>query len=259
MTEAAIQKPFQIDEYIMHHVLNSHEWHIPFLPPIHLPQYFSLHAVMLVICSSLLILFFCILYDKKRRVPTGLTNALEAVVQFIRDDIAITSLGREDGIKFTPLLCTFFFFVLFLNLIGMVPFLSTATANWMVTGALASVILVLLTVGTLVRGGIKGFYHALIPSGLPGWLIPFFFVIEFLMVFIKSAALMIRLFANMLAGHMVILSLLGLVVMLGVFALPSVILAIAVSCLEVFVAFLQAYIFTLLSAVFIGQMYHPEH
>ncbi|MBP6343530.1 MAG: F0F1 ATP synthase subunit A [Candidatus Omnitrophica bacterium] len=259
MTEAAVQKPFLIDEYIMHHVLNSHEWHIPFLPTIHLPQYFSLHAVMLVICSSILILLFCVLYDKKRRVPTGLTNALEAIVQFIRDDIAINSLGREDGIKFTPLLCNFFFFILFLNLMGMVPLFSTATANIMVTGALSAIILTMLTVGTILRGGIKGFLHALIPSGIPPVMVPFFLLIEFLMLFVKSAALMIRLFANMLAGHMVILSLLGLVVMLGVFGLPSVILAVAVSCLEVFVAFLQAYIFTLLSAVFIGQMYHPEH
>ena len=258
MSEEVVQTPFQIDQYIMHHVLNSHEWHI-FGLTIHLPKYLSLHGVMVLLAAAILITVFCFLYRKNDRVPTDLTNDLEAIVQFIRDEIAINSLGEEDGVKFTPLLCTFFFFILVLNLMGMVPVLSTATANVMVTGALAAIILTLLTVGTIMRSGIKGFLHALIPSGIPKVMIPFFFLIEFFMVFVKSAALMIRLFANMQAGHMVILSLLGLVVMLGVFATPSVVLAVAVSCLEIFVAFLQAYIFTLLSAVFISQMYHPEH
>ncbi len=259
MSQPTAHEPFQIDQYMMHHVLNSQEWHIPFLPTIHLPKYLSLHGVMVLLCAALLIVLFCLIYDKKRRVPTGLTNALEAVVQFIRDEIAIRNLGEEDGNRFTPLLCTFFFFILGLNLLGMIPIFSTATANVNVTGALAFFIFLFLTIGTIVRNGIGGFAKALSPSGVPIFILPIIFLLELIGILIKPSALMIRLFANMLAGHMVILSLLGLVVMLGAFALPVVVLAVGVSALEVFVAFLQAYIFTLLSAVFIGQMYHPEH
>jgi F-type H+-transporting ATPase subunit a len=259
MSQTASHEPFQIDQYIMHHVLNSKEWHIPGLPTIHLPGFLSLHGVMVLICAGLLIIVFCFLYDKKARVPSGITNALEAVVQFIRDEIAIRNLGEEDGIKFTPLLCTFFFFILGLNLIGMIPVFSTATANINVTGALASIIFLLLTIGTILRNGFGGFIKALSPAGVPIFVLPIIFLLEVIGILIKPGALMIRLFANMLAGHMVILSLLGLVVMLGALALPAVVLAVGVSALEIFVAFLQAYIFTLLSAVFIGQMYHPEH
>lgn len=258
MAGEVTQHPFQIDQYIMHHVLNSDKWHI-FGITIHLPDFLSLHGVMILLCAVLLVVLFCFLYDKKQRVPSGLTNALEAIVQFIRDEIAVRHLGEEDGIKYTPMLCTFFFFILGLNLLGMIPVFSTATANISVTGALASIIFILLTVGAIIKNGIGGFVKAFCPAGVPILILPVIFLLEFIGVIIKPGALMIRLFANMLAGHMVILSLIGLVVMLGAIALPAVVLAVGVSALEVFVAFLQAYIFTLLSAVFIGQMYHPEH
>ncbi len=259
MTQASAHELFKIDDYIMQHVLNSNEWHVPFLPPIHLPPILSLHAVMVILCAALLVFLFCFIYKKNERVPTGMTNALEAFVQFIRDEIAIPSLGKDDGMKLTPLLCTFFFFILSLNLIGLIPMFATATANINVTGALAFITFFLITVGAMYKNGIAGFFKALIPSGVPAPILILIFPLELVGIFIKSFALMIRLFANMLAGHMVILSLLGLVVMLGAYALPAVVLAVAVSALEVFVAFLQAYIFTLLSAVFIGQMHHPEH
>lgn len=256
---ASASGPFKIDEYVMHHVTNSHEWKIPFLPPIELPSFLSLHAVMLIICAVVLLVLFLVVYKRNQRVPTGMTNALEAFVQFIRDDIAIPSLGEKDGVHFTPLLCTFFFFILGLNLIGMVPLFATATANINVTFALSFIVLMLLIFGTMFRNGVGGFFHALIPAGVPILILPVIVVLEFMGVFIKATALTVRLFANMLAGHMVILTLLGLVVMYGLVALPALALVVAISALELFVAFLQAYVFTLLSAVFIGQMYHPEH
>ncbi len=250
---------FKLDEYIMHHVLNSQEWKIPFLPTIHLPEPLSLHAVMVMIAAVVLIVLATTLYNKNQRVPTGMTNVFEIIVLFIRDHIALPSLGKEDGVKFTPLLCTLFVFILTLNMLGLVPLFSTATANVNVTGALALVIFSFLTVGAIKRNGIGGFFHAFIPSGVPILILPVIFLLEFLGIFIKSFALMVRLFANMLAGHMVILSLLGLVVTIGYVATQSIILALGIYTLEVLVAFLQAFIFTLLAAVFIGQMYHPEH
>lgn len=250
---------FDLNEYIFHHVLDSKEWDLPFLAPIILPGFLSLHAVMLFLCSAILITLFVFLYDKKSRVPRGLTNLLEVFVVFIRDEIAIKNLGDEDGRKMAPFFCTLFFFILGLNLLGMVPAFSTATANINVTGALAAIVLGVLTIGTIMKNGFHGFFKSLTPSGVP-WPILFVLVpIEFIGVFIKAFALMIRLFANILAGHIVILSLLGLVVTIGYVALPVVFLVLFINVLELAVAFLQAFIFTFLSAIFIGLMYHPEH
>lgn len=259
MNQAPVAEPFHLDEYIMHHVMNSQQWHLPFLPSVQLPSFLPLHGLMVVLCALFLIILFCGIYRKNDRVPTGITNALEAFVQFIRDEIAIPSLGEEDGERLTPILCTLFFFILGLNIMGQIPLFAAATANVSVTAPLALITFYFMTAGAIRKNGLMGFIKAFIPSGVP-WPILFIIVpLEVLGVFIKTFALMIRLFANMLAGHMVIFSLLGLVVLFGVWALPAVALAVGISLLEVLVVFLQAYIFVLLSAVFIGQMYHPEH
>ncbi len=249
---------FQLDQYVMHHVLDSNEWRLPFLPPIQLP-FITLHGLMVVLCAVLLLVLFLGIYRRADRVPTGATNMLEAFVQFIRDEIAVPSLGEEDGLKMTPLFCTLFFFILGLNLLGMIPIFGAATANISVTMPLALIIFYMMTVVTIQKNGIMGFFKTFIPSGVPVLILPLIFVLEVMGLFIKTFALMIRLFANMLAGHMVILCLLGLIVLFGVWALPAMILAVGISLLEVLVVFLQAYIFVLLSAVFIGQMHHPEH
>lgn len=243
----------------MHHVRNSHEWLLPFWGPIPLPGFLSLHALMLVICAVFLIVLFCVFYRHQDRVPTGLTNLLEAFVQFVRDGIAIPSLGEHEGDRLTPLLCTFFFFILGLNLLGQIPLFASATANISVTCALALVTFYFMTVDTVRKNGLGGFFKAFMPAGVPVIIMPFIFLMEFIGIFIKTFALMIRLFANMLAGHMLILSLLGMVVMFGWWGSPAIVLAVGISLLELLIVFLQAYIFVLLSAVFIGQMYHPQH
>lgn len=252
-------EPFQLDQYVIHHIRDAHEWHLPFLPPIHLPAFLSLHALMLIICAGLLIYLFCFVYRKNDRVPTGVTNLLEWFVQFVRDEIAVPSLGHEDGVKLTPLFCTLFFFILGLNILGQIPLFAAATANVSVTAPLALIIFYLMTVGTIQKNGFMGFVKAFIPSGVPKLILILIVPLEVLGLFIKTFALMIRLFANMLAGHMVVSCLLGLIVMFGAWAAPAILLAVGISLLEVLVVFLQAYIFVLLSAVFIGQMHHPEH
>ena len=227
--------------------------------PVHLPAFLSLHGLMLVICALILIVLFCGLYRNQDRVPTGLTNLLEAFVQFVRDGIATPSLGQEEGERLTPLLCTFFFFILGLNLLGQIPLFVSATANISVTGPLALISFYFMTVDTVRKNGFRGFLKAFMPAGVPIIILPFIFLMEFVSLFIKTFALMIRLFANMLAGHMLILSLLGMVVLFGWWGAPAIALAVGISLLELLIVFLQAYIFVLLSAVFIGQMYHPEH
>ncbi len=253
------QSQFDLSAYIMHHVENGHEWHLPFLPVIKLPDFLSLHGLMIGIWAGCLLFIISFLYKRNQSVPSGITNLLELFVIFIRDHMAIPFLGKEDGRKLTPLLCTFFVFILGLNLMGLIPLFSTATANINVTASLALITLSFMIFGAIYKNGPMGFLKSFVPHGVPAPVLILLVPLEFLGLFIKAFALMIRLFANMLAGHIVIFALLGLVVLLGVVALPAVLLAVFISLLEVLVAFLQTYIFTLLSAMFIGQTLHPEH
>lgn len=259
--EAAGDRTAAVTEYIHHHVLASGPaWH-PF-PGVNipLPAFLPVHGLMLIIGAVLLLLLFTLGYRRRAPVQHGVGNILELFVLFIRDQIAIPNIGEHDGRKMTPLLCTFFFFILILNLLGLFPFFSTATGNINVTAGLAMVTLAVMVVGTMVKNGVGGFFKAFVPHGIPIWVLFILVPIEFAGLFIKAFALMIRLFANMMAGHIVILALLSLAVIISMWvAAVAVPVALAIYLLEVFVAFLQAYVFTLLSAIFIGQMYHPSH
>ena len=159
--------PFNLDEYIMSHVMNGREWHIPFLPPIYLPQYLSKHGVMLIICALLLIFVFVFIYRKNEGAPRGFTNFLELMILFIRDQVVFPYLGEKDGRRMMPFFCTIFFFILGLNLLGMVPIFVAATGNVNVTGALATTTLFFMIFGAIQKNGIHGFFKALTPSGVP--------------------------------------------------------------------------------------------
>jgi len=250
---------FDLADYIMHHMVNSKEWHLPFFPPIQLPGFLTLHGLMVILCAVFLIVLFCLVYRKHERVPTGITNCLEVFVLFVRDEISIACLGAEGGRKMAPFFCTVFFFILGMNLMGLIPIFATATANINVTAALALITLGFMIFGTIYLNGIKVFFKALMPSGVPGPILVILMPIEFVSLFIKSFALTIRLFANLLAGHIVIFSILGIVVIVGLAALPAILLALFIYLLEILVAFLQAYIFTFLSAMFIGQVLVSDH
>ena len=242
----------------MHHVMDAPYWQLPFLK-IPLPEFLSLHKLMVLFGAGFLVFLFAVLYRRNDPVPRGLTNFLEVIVLFVRDNICIPNMGEHDGKKMTPIFCSFFFFILTLNLMGLIPLFATATANVNVTAALALITLGFMIFGTIYKNGVGGFIQCFVPHGVP---LPILFLlvpIEFLGMFIKAFALTIRLFANMLAGHIVIFSLVGMVATFGAIALPSVALALGIYLLEIFVCLLQAYVFTLLSAMFIGQMYHPAH
>ena len=143
-----------VKSYIMHHVANSDRWHLPGLFDLEfqLPT-FSLHALMLLIAAGVLFYLFRVVYRHDQEVPTGMTNLLEIFVLFIRDDIAVTFLGEEDGRKMTPLFCSFFFFILTLNLMGLVPVFAAATGNINVTAALACVSFAFMTFGAIYKNG----------------------------------------------------------------------------------------------------------
>jgi F-type H+-transporting ATPase subunit a len=252
---------------IMHHVIDvplaiglpgREPWVV--LPSKHTA--FLLGAVLLVIVGARLAMRS---YGEKG-VPRGIGAAVEGLVLFVRDKIAEPNIGH-DGRKFTPLLCSFFSFILVAALLGLMPFAATSTGNLAVTLALATISFIAQQYAGISKYGVVGHFRNLIPPGLPAWLLPIMIPVEILSMFTKPFALMIRLFANMLAGHMVIttlillISLMGQISWLGGVAMTpvSVGLALFIMLLEILVAFIQAYIFTLLSAIFIGMYAHPAH
>lgn len=185
----------------------------------------------------------------------------------IRDDMVYPVMGKELGRKFLPYFLTIFFFILFMNLMGLVPFSATATASIFVTGALALTTLVAMVVCGMVAQGPIAFWKSLVPH-VPLALWPLMFVVEVVGLLVKPFALMIRLFANMSGGHMVVLSFMGLIFFFagsmgtgaGWGSVPlGVGFAVFIMIIESFVALLQAYIFTQLSIIFVNASVHPEH
>ncbi len=222
------------------------------------------HVVMMWIASVLLIIVVLAAVRNKSVVPRGLYNFVETLVAFVRNELAVKNIGAKDADRFVPYLVTVFFFILFLNLFGLVPFAATATANLSVTVALAFFTFVITQYAAIRSMGIGG-YLAHMTGGVPKSLAPLWVImipVEFLGLFTKPFALTVRLFANMVAGHFVILALLGLIFALNTpfVALGSVPMAIGIFLLELFVAFVQAYIFAMLSALFIGAgLVHHGH
>jgi F-type H+-transporting ATPase subunit a len=179
----------------------------------------------------------------------------------VRNEIALKNIGEKDGERFVPYLVTAFFFILFVNLFGLIPYAATATGNLGVTLALALFTFVITQYAAIKAMGLGAWLKHLtggVPWPLWGIMVP----VEILGLFTKPFALTVRLFANMLAGHIVILSLLGLIYALNSqwVAIGSVPMAMAIFMLELFVGFVQAYIFTMLSSLFIGQgLAHHGH
>ena len=192
--------------------------------------------------------------------PKGIQSFLEPVILFIRDDIAIPNLGHKYE-KYMPYLLTVFFFILINNLMGLIPtpppFGAIVTGNIAITFILATCTFIIIQ----FSGNKMYWRHVFATPGVPFWLLPIMIPVEIIGLFTKPFALMIRLFANMVAGHFVSLSLISLIFIFGslILAPVSVLFVIFMDCLEVLVAFLQAYIFTLLSALFIGMAIQEEH
>ena len=225
------------------------------------------HVLMMGLAASLLIATFQFgaHRDKSQLVPHGTAaNLLEMIVLFVRDEIAIKNIGKEEGPRYTPYLLTAFFFVLYMNLIGLFPELATPTSNLAITAGLALCTFLLTQVAGIRAAGVGGYFKHL-TGGVAPWLWPIMIPVEFLGLFTKPFALTVRLFANMLAGHIVIFFLLGLIFIFGnpALAFVSVPFAMGIYFLELFVALVQTYIFTMLSSLFIGMAvamgHHEEH
>ena len=233
------------------------------------------HVVFMFLAALLCLLVFIPIGRAMRdkytdRAPSGLANAMEALIIYFRDEVVRRNIGHGAD-AYTGYILTLFFFILFMNLLGLMPFGSTATGNFMVTGALALMTFVVVEISGMRTLGFKGYMRTIFyaPPGLPpigqAALLVILTPVEFLGKLTKPFALMIRLFANMMAGHTLVLSLLGFIFLFSgigaakwLVAGGSVLIVIAIMALEVFVAFLQAYIFAMLSAVFIGLIRHAH-
>lgn len=258
----------------------GYEVELPRWEPLHLgPLTIDLsptkHVVWLWIAGSLcaLVLIWTarVTHGKRaHRAPSGLGNAIEAFVIYLRDEVVMRNIGKG-GEKYVPFVLTLFFFILFVNLMGLVPFGSTATGNIMVTGALAVLSLIVIEIGGLLEIGPKAYLGTIvfIPKGMH-WLGAIVMAIimtpiELVAKFARIFALAIRLFANMIAGHLVILSLIGLIFVAGqagvikyvVWPAP-VAMTVGIMAMEIFIALLQAYIFAILTSVFIGLVRHAH-
>jgi F-type H+-transporting ATPase subunit a len=290
----------QID--IAHHIGNSHEIEIPFgswihpsLRVVHLPdnwkiplgtaangqpRYLDLsptkHLVFLLLAAVLVTLVMALSSrsvaraQARGRPPRGFAGAMEAMVLWVRQEVVLPNVGHH-GEGYAPYLLTVFFFVLAMNLLGLLPWGATATSNISVTAALAIMAFIVIELTGMRTLGFQGYMKTIfyLPPGLPGGpggallkvlLLVVMTPIELIGKLAKPFALAVRLFANMTSGHVLVLALLGLTFLFQSYfvGIGASLLATGVMVLEVFVAFLQAFVFTLLTAVFIGLM-RAEH
>jgi len=277
---------------LMHHLLDGPEiefmvlgrgfvWHLPQWEPVHLGPLtldFSptKHVVFMWLAALLCLAVFIPIGRAMKgkytsKAPSGLANAMEAMILYFRDEVVRRNIGHGAD-AYTGYILTLFFFILAMNMFGLLPFGATATGNFMVTGALALVTFVVTEISGMRALGFGGYMRTIFyaPPGLnpvgQAIMLVILTPVEFLGKLTKPFALMIRLFANMMAGHTLVLSLLGMIFMFasagavvaGGVSVASIAMVTAIMMLEIFVALLQAYIFAMLTTVFIGLIRHAH-
>ena len=264
---------------LISHVQDAEAFHIIRGWEIPIPQPFAAlgfritkFMVVELIAALLMIAIFVPLARRLRSggAPRGrLANIFEAMLIFIRDEVARPSIGEHYADRFLPFLWTLFFFVLFGNLLGMLPWLGSPNGSLSCTTAMAAVTFIVVVGAGMKTFGIVGFWkgqvpHVEIPFVMGIFLKPMLFAIEVVGLLVKHAILAMRLFANMFAGHLVLVVIMGFIVQLagtwiwyGV-APVSVLGSVALNLLELLVCFIQAYVFTFLAAIFIGMAVHQH-
>ncbi len=225
---------------------------------------------MLLMLMLMLVMFSGMARSYTKRpgqAPTGLTNAMEPLVLFIRDEVAVPNIGAQKADKFLPFLMTVFFFIFFANLLGLVPFIG----GFNVTGTLGiTMVMAAMVFAITTFNGNKHYWgHLFWPPGVPLFVMPIIIPIEIVGMLLKPIVLMIRLTANISAGHIIILSFTSLVFIFGQggdalaagygVGIFSTAFMIFMYCLELLVAFLQAFVFTLLAAIYFGEATHEAH
>ncbi|MEK7395249.1 MAG: F0F1 ATP synthase subunit A [Fibrobacterota bacterium] len=272
-----------LSEFILHHIVDGHKWQIlPFeWAVVNVPAPLSLHVLMLLIGALFTFLLARTAANRVNLLPgSPVGHMVEVLLLYIRDEVARPNIGKKDGDKWVPFLATAFFFILVLNLMGLVPAFAGATANISVTAALALMVFLVFNIAGMIHNGPFHYIKNIIPSGVPFWVLPILVPIEIISIFIRAFSLTIRLFANMTAGHIMILVITGLISVLapmisgglhGILGGASNSIALAliapfplafllfILVIKVAVCFLQAFVFTFLSSLYIGGALHQEH
>jgi len=263
--------------HLLDHLKDSREIEIPFghielpaIPPIQIGEFTidispTKHVVFLFVAAIIVAVMTirAARRNAREKVPSGIGNLIEVYVVFVRDEIVLKTMGTG-GLPYLPYLLTTFLFILILNLLGLLPYGATATGNLSVTATLALIAFVMIQVAAIRAQGL-GHYLAHLTGGVSWWLWPIMIPIEILGLFTKPFALAMRLFANMTGGHIVILALVGFIFIARsyLFAPIPVLFVVAINLLEILVALIQAYIFTMLTALFMGlgipRGGHAEH
>ncbi len=259
------------------HVKDTESFHFPFWHPA-IPEVliqfgitkFVIIELAVLVVMALLFIPLAVKIKGGRPIQGRFWNMIEAVLVFLKEQVIEPSIGKKNAAPYVPFLWALFFFILFCNLAGMVPWAGSPTGSLSITVVLAcSTFAVVLFTG-MKRHGAGGFWLGLVPHMDLPWplgyfLKPMLFVIEVASLFIKHIVLSIRLMANMFAGHLILAVLLafisltaGTLVLWVPVTIGSIGMSVAVSFLELFVAFLQAYIFTLLSSIYIGMSIHQH-
>jgi len=244
-------------EFIMHHILDHPLVHLELLG---FDLSITKHVLMMWVASAILITLMAVAFRKPKMVPSGLANMLEFIITYLEAEVLKPYLGR-DSRRYAPYLLTAFFFVLLCNLLGLVPGAATATGDISVTTGLALLTFLMVQGAGIRNHGLIGYAKGLIPPGLPVFILPIMIPVEIIGLLTKHVALAIRLFANMVAGHVVIFALLMIIFTFQSWAVGGITLAgiLFVSLLEILIGFIQAYIFTILSSVFISMAVHQDH
>jgi len=239
--------------------------HLPKFEPVHflgMTFDFSITKTLFMMFVSTFILILVLLYavssNKKNKYPKGIGNLVESMVVFVRDDIVVPNMGKE-GLKLMPFFLTLFFFIMFANLIGLFPFMAQPTKNINVTAGLAIITFIVTQIKGIQAHGLGGYAKALVPPGVPVFVLPIMVVVEFIGLFTKPFSLLMRLSANITAGSIIIFSLIGLIFVMeyagSAIAVPF---ALFIYMMEIFIALLQAYIFTMLSVLYINMAMHSH-
>jgi F-type H+-transporting ATPase subunit a len=252
----------ELKEILEHHIVD-HVWSWAALGPVKFPV--SKHLLMIAIAAFIMLAALPLLVRSRSRALAPFRSMIEIIVLFLRDEVVVPNLGRK-GSAYLGYFSTLFFFILIMNLLGMVPFGATATGNLAVTAGLALTTFALVNFAGIKEQGLVSYLSHIVPKGVPLWLYPLLFPIELVGLVTKTFALCIRLFANMIAGHIVILAFISFIFIFGSLnaaigfgvAPISVALVLFILLLELFVAFLQAYVFTFLTAIFTGAAMHPH-
>jgi F-type H+-transporting ATPase subunit a len=207
----------------------------------------------------LILTFFFVISKRAKLIPSLPQTVAEFIIQFINDEM-LAPLGEEGG-KWLPFIASIFCFILTCNLLGLIPGLMPPTSNINVTASLAIIVFLTVQTAGIVKKGPLGYFASLVPPGVPVFLAPFLFPIELIGQLARPFSLSVRLFANMFAGHAIILTLISMIFVFNsdlVIPFP-VIGNVAILAFELFVSFIQAFIFSFLSATYIVGALQSEH